>query len=120
VTADEADQLARGRQLLGRVGWAAAAFAVLTAAGAAVLPDVAGVLVLAALVSTGTAVLFLGGPTARTGTPARLAIAILLVAAAAGVALAVAVEPVILVGVVYLAYVGALLIRASRRGPLST
>jgi hypothetical protein len=79
------------------------------------MPDVAGVLLLAALVSTGTAALFIGGPAVRAGTGFELTVALLALAGAAGVALAVAVDAVIAIGVVYLAFAAALLIRVRRR-----
>jgi hypothetical protein len=113
--ADDPGALERSRRALARLGWASAVFAAFAAGAAVALPDIAGVLVLAALVSTGTAALFLGGPAARAGGRYEPYIALLLAAGAAGIALAVAVDLVIAVGVVYVAYTGVLLIRARRR-----
>ena len=117
MTGDESAQLARGRQLLARAGWASAATGLIAAACAVAFPDAAGVLILAALVCTGTAALLLGAPAARDGRHFELIVALLVVATAVGVALAVTVDAVIAVGVVYMAFVTSLVIRARRRGP---
>jgi hypothetical protein len=98
--------------LLARAGWASAATALAAGVCAVALPDAAGVLLLAALVSIGTAALLLGAPAARAGTHFGLTVGLLVVAAAAGVALALTVDAVIAVGVVYVAFVITLVMRA--------
>lgn len=89
--------------------------AILLGAGGRPLEDsTVAVLILGAMVSTGTAVQLLGPPMGRPGKPSTASIVFLLAVAAAGAALAVAANPVIAIGVLYILYAIVFLTRARR------
>jgi hypothetical protein len=111
------------RRRIFRAAGRTAAVAALVGTGGAILLRAGGrprtdstvaVLILGAMVSTGTSAQLLGAPMARAGKPSMAKIVFLFIVAAAGVALAVAANPVIAIGVLYVLYAVVFLTRARK------
>lgn len=103
---------ARLRRSFARIGWLSTGATAIVGVTMILAPGAIGWLIAFGFVSVGTALLCLGPPYAREGKPSRARIALLNVAGAVGVAMTLAVGPVVAFGVVYLSYVTVVLTMA--------